>query len=129
WRSGRRTPGYLPVCRATDPICPIVSIPVNEGHVFKTKQRAPTLITCEVMVPRGSPGAGATDRGPGAAAARANEDTAGMVSPTSSAWQCPAHAVGSGQRKGQGELPHLTASLVMGEDTLSGAEGGGVEVA
>ncbi|CAN0432896.1 unnamed protein product, partial [Ectocarpus sp. 8 AP-2014] len=39
--------GFLPVCRATEPICPIVSIPPEEGHVFKTKQRAPTLITCE----------------------------------------------------------------------------------
>ncbi|CAN0072932.1 unnamed protein product, partial [Ectocarpus fasciculatus] len=43
--------GFLPVCRATEPICPIVSIPPEEGHVFKTKQRAPTLITCEIIVP------------------------------------------------------------------------------
>lgn len=45
--------GFLPVCRATDPICPIVRIPPEEGHVFKTKQRAPTLITCEIIVPSG----------------------------------------------------------------------------
>ena len=44
--------GFLPVCRATDPICPIVRIPPDEGHVFKTKQRAPTLITCEIIVPQ-----------------------------------------------------------------------------
>lgn len=44
--------GYLPVCRATDPICPIVRIPPSEGHVFKTKQRAPTLVTCEIVVPK-----------------------------------------------------------------------------
>ena len=44
--------GFLPVCRATDPICPIVRIPPEEGHVFKTKQRAPTLITCEIIVPQ-----------------------------------------------------------------------------
>ncbi|CAN0461463.1 unnamed protein product, partial [Ectocarpus sp. 12 AP-2014] len=44
--------GFLPVCRATEPICPIVSIPPEEGHVFKTKQRAPTLITCEIIVPQ-----------------------------------------------------------------------------
>lgn len=49
---GRRANrGYLPVCRASDPICPILRIPPEEGHVFKTKQRAPTLITCEVLVP------------------------------------------------------------------------------
>lgn len=50
-RRRARTRGYLPVCRASDPICPIVRIPPDEGHVFKTKQRAPTLITCEVIVP------------------------------------------------------------------------------
>lgn len=49
----RRTRGFLPVCQATDPICPIVRIPPEEGHVFKTKQRAPTLITCEIIVPQG----------------------------------------------------------------------------
>lgn len=43
--------GYLPVCRASDPICPILRIPPEEGHVFKTKARAPTLITCEIFVP------------------------------------------------------------------------------
>ncbi|CAM9289491.1 unnamed protein product [Ectocarpus sp. 4 AP-2014] len=49
---GRGPRGFLPVCRATEPICPIVSIPPEEGHVFKTKQRAPTLITCEIIVPQ-----------------------------------------------------------------------------
>lgn len=48
---GGGTRGFLAVCRATDPICPIVGIPPEEGHVFKTKQRAPTLITCEIIVP------------------------------------------------------------------------------
>lgn len=47
--------GYLPVCRASDPICPIVRIPPSEGHVFKTKQRAPTLVTCEIVVPKAAP--------------------------------------------------------------------------
>ncbi|CAM9538891.1 unnamed protein product, partial [Phaeothamnion confervicola] len=46
-----RMPGYLPVCRASDPICPIVRIPISEGYVFKTKERAPTLIVCEVIAP------------------------------------------------------------------------------
>lgn len=36
-RVGKRTPGYLPVCRASDPICPIARIPKSEGYVFKTK--------------------------------------------------------------------------------------------
>jgi hypothetical protein len=35
----KRTPGYLPVCRASDPICPIARIPKSEGYVFKTKVR------------------------------------------------------------------------------------------
>lgn len=46
-----RQRGYLPVCRASEPICPILRIPPEEGHVFKTKARAPTLITCEILVP------------------------------------------------------------------------------
>ncbi|CAM9557672.1 unnamed protein product [Chrysoparadoxa australica] len=44
--------GYVPCCKASDPICPIVRVPANEGHVFKTKARAPTLITCETACPR-----------------------------------------------------------------------------
>jgi hypothetical protein len=48
--SNDRIPGFLPVCGASDPICPIVRIPAKEGHVFKTKARAPTLITCEIIV-------------------------------------------------------------------------------
>lgn len=54
-RRSNRTRGYLPVCRASDPVCPILRIPPEEGHVFKTKARAPTLITCEVLIPEKRP--------------------------------------------------------------------------
>jgi len=44
--------GYLPLCSASEPECPIVRIPCEEGHVFRTKARAPTLIVFEVIRPK-----------------------------------------------------------------------------
>ena len=45
---GCRT-GFDPFGRAEQTLEPIVNIPVNEGHVFHTKARAPTMIVCEVL--------------------------------------------------------------------------------
>ena len=41
--------GFNPFCHATQPLESVVSAPVTEGHVFRTKARAPTLIVFEVL--------------------------------------------------------------------------------
>ncbi len=45
----KRLPGFVPVCTVSGKIQPIVRVPEDEGHVFKTKARAPTLYVFEVL--------------------------------------------------------------------------------
>ncbi len=45
----RRLTGFIPVCSVTEKPRLIVRIPEDEGHVFKTKARAPTLYVFEVL--------------------------------------------------------------------------------
>ncbi len=45
----RRLTGFVPVCMVTEKLQPIVRIPEDEGHVFQTKERAPTLYVFEVL--------------------------------------------------------------------------------
>ncbi len=45
----RRLTGFVPVCSVTEKLRLIVRIPEDEGHVFNTKARAPTLYVFEVL--------------------------------------------------------------------------------
>ncbi len=47
--ASKRLTGFVPVCTVSGKLQPIVRVPEDEGHVFKTKARAPTLYVFEVL--------------------------------------------------------------------------------
>ncbi len=45
----KRLTGFVPICTVSGKLQPIVRIPEDEGYVFRTKARAPTLYVFEIL--------------------------------------------------------------------------------